>query len=132
MVAPPEARAGRRDINRLLTDGCTITRADGDPTFNSTTGKYAQATTVVYQGACRIRPSAGAADRVEQVGGQAVSTRLYKLTVPHDTPDLELEDLVIVDTSDDPTLVGAGFRVVDPAKATFRIARTVVVEEVRG
>lgn len=129
MVTDPATRSARRDMGRILTDSCTI-RRHSDQTFDPVTGTYTPTLTVVYSGPCRVQ-STGVGDQVVVAGGQAVSLRTMKITVPWNVSDVALEDRVVIDQSPDPALVGAELVVRDTFAGTFAGWRTLTVEDIR-
>jgi hypothetical protein len=121
---------GRAFAEQLMQDTCTITRADaGTPVFNETTGAYtSSAPTTVYTGPCRVKPR-NLADRVVDAGEQAVSLWPFQVSIPFAATDVELDDLVTVTASVDPSLVGRELRVRSVTRGTFVTARRLECEE---
>jgi hypothetical protein len=114
----------------LLLDECSITRA-GTPVFSPATGTYATTTTVIFAGPCNLTPFASSSALSEQLGGQAVDTRTYRMTLPWDAPQILEEDTAAVTVSADPLLTARSFRVVHIEGETFQAARRLIVEEIR-
>ena len=119
----------RHHERRLFDSVCAVTRAgDGGFLFDPDSGEYVESpSTDVYEGPCMVRPTAGAA-RVVEFGGQAVSLRLYDVTLPADTA-VEVEDIVTVTGSPDPGLIGQVMHILDVAFDERQLNRRIVAED---
>lgn len=117
----------RTMVDRFLVDTGTI-RSPAAPAFDEDLG-YDTAGTgdAVYAGRCRLRPSGGA--RVVIAGDAPITLRLYDLTLPHTATGVEVDQLATMDTSDDPSLAGRVYRVVDVQGGSDGAYRRVVVED---
>jgi hypothetical protein len=101
----------------------------GTPAFNETTGAYTPAApTTVYTGKCRVKPR-NLADRVVDAGEQTVSLWPFQVSIPFAAIDVELDDLVTVTASVDPSLVGRELRIRSVTRGTFVTARRLECEE---
>lgn len=118
------------DAESLMQDSCTITRAgSGTSTFDPATGTYTDpASTTVYTGKCRVKPR-NLVDRTVQAGEQQVSLWSFEVSVPVSATDVDLDDVVTVTGSIDPSLVGRTLRVRSVARGTFLTARRLDCEE---
>lgn len=131
MTAAEVATRGQALAESLMTDTCTITRAGaGERTFNATTNSYTDpADTTVYTGACRVKPSALSGNTTAQAGEREVSLWPYSVSIPF-AETAELDDVVTVTASADPSLVGRTLRVRSVARGTYLTARRLDCEEV--
>lgn len=98
-------QAGQVAAGRLMGDACTIKRpAVG--AFNETTGLYADASTTLYTGKCRVRFQ-DVSDVTVDAGGRAASIREYIVSVPIDSTVYQPDDVVTITASGlDPSQVG--------------------------
>jgi len=119
----------RHRERRLFDSVCAVTRpGDGGFLFDPDSGEYVESpSTDVYEGPCMVRPTANAA-RVVEFGGQAVSLRLYDVTLPADTA-VQVEDIVTVTASADPGLIGQVMHVLDVAFDERQLNRRIVAED---
>ncbi len=108
---------------------CAVTRpGDGGFLFDPDSGEYVESpSTDVYEGPCMVRPTAGAA-RVVERGGQAVSLRLYDVTLPAGTA-VQVEDIVTVTASSDPGLIDQVMHVLDVVYDDQQVNRRIVAED---
>jgi hypothetical protein len=132
MTAAGTVTAGQALAESLMVDTCTITRNDGDPVFNTTTGTYTQPTTTVYTGKCRVKPSVLSGNTTVQAGEERVALWPYSVSVPVSATDVELDDIVTVTASADASLVDVTLRVRSIARGTFITARRLDCEETSG
>lgn len=97
-----------------MTDTCTIRRDpdfQADSTLNTTTGALtaaAPATVEVYAGPCLVSPLARQDDRGDE-GGAPVVHGDHVAKIPVDADETAIGDILTVDTSRDPQLVGKAF-----------------------
>ena len=129
MTATSAAVSGQAAAERLMVDTCTITR-NGDPVFDSTTGTYAQPTSPVYTGKCRVKPSVLSGNTTVQAGEKRVALWPFSVSVPMSVADVQLDDIVTVTGSADASLVGVTLRIRSIARGTFITARRLDAEEV--
>lgn len=108
---------------------CAVSRpGDGGFLFDPDSGEYVESpSTDVYDGACMVRPTAGAA-RVVEFGGAAVALRTYDVTLPADTA-VQVEDIVTVTASTDPGLIDQVMHVLDVAFDERQLNRRIVAED---
>lgn len=129
MTATTAANRGQVLAEALMQDSCTITRAGGGSSFDPATGTYTDpASTTVYTGKCRVKPR-NLVDRTVQAGEQQVSLWPFEVSVPVSATDVDLDDVVTVTGSIDPSLVGRTLRVRSVARGTFLTARRLDCEE---
>lgn len=117
----------RTMVDRFLVDTCTIRDLGAAPIFDRET--LAETFTpgdVVYTGRCRIRPESAAS--MAEIGGGPVYTGRYQLTLPFTALGLKIDQTVTIDTSDDPALEGATFRIVDTLAGSDASHRRVICE----
>jgi hypothetical protein len=130
MTAQVTAEEGQALAESLMVDSCTITRRGGDPVFDDTTGTYTPATpTTVYTGVCKVRPSNLSGNTTAQAGEREVSLWPFSVSIPV-AEDADLDDVVTVTASLDPSLVGRTLRVRSVARGTYLTARRLDCEEV--
>lgn len=132
MSATSATRSGQALAESLMLDACTITRNDGDPVFDSTTGTYSQPTTPIYTGKCRVKPSVLSGNTTVQAGEERVALWPYSVSVPVAVADVRLDDIVTVTTSADASLIGVTLRVRSIGRGTFITARRLDCEETSG
>jgi len=113
-----------------MVDACTITRVTGKAT-SRTTMQVTPATVEVYSGACRVRPEATQASQVDLVDRAAFTRRLL-VSLPQAATGVAVDDVVVIDASVDPELVGARLVVRAVDVGTHRTARRLSCEEVTG
>jgi hypothetical protein len=116
----------RSVVARFLTDSCTIATPGADPVFNPSTGYSDADGDEVYDGPCRLRPSSGS---TVDAGGAVLTLHRYDLTVPWDTTGLTVGQVVTITDSNDPSLVGRTYRIVDVQGGTDTPHRRAVVED---
>lgn len=127
MLTTAELAAMRDTADDALPDTCTITRTDGEASFDPETDTWTPAPTDdVYTGACRVRP-----DRptVVDAGEQPVTLRTFTATLPHSATGVQQDDTLTVTASTDAALVGVAFRVVDVRAGSWDIARRLTLEQ---
>ena len=130
MTTTSATARGQRFAEHLMTDTCTITRANGDPTYNPSTLTYTPATpTTVYSGKCRVKPSVLSGNTTVQAGEERVALWPFSVSVPFSATDVELDDIVTVTASADASLVGRPLRVRSIARGTNVTARRLDCEE---
>lgn len=95
---------GRAAHELVMTDTCTVTRP-GSRTYNPTTQQYADTTTTVYTGPCRIKIWRG---QDEQAAEAEVNVQRYYLDLPLTgvAPDVKRYDKVTITSSLNAALVG--------------------------
>ena len=107
-----------REEKRLLTGRCTVTRGD-----------WPEYETVDTDVGCVVRPSQQHTTEVTS-GGQQVSLHVYEVRVPWDL-DVERGDMLTVDKSRDPKMVGRALTVVEVVADEWAATRMVVCQESR-
>lgn len=129
MTTPAEAVAeGQAAAEALMTDACGITRGSGERVYNSETHQYETPSDSVYVGKCRVKPSALSGNTTAQAGDTDVSLWPFTVSIPV-TADAELNDVVTITASSDPTLVDRKLRVRSVARGTHITARRLDCEE---
>lgn len=130
MSVPRLVARGRSFAERVMVDACTITRV-ANGAFNATTGNYAQTTSTLYTGVCRVKgPSAGnaAPQEVDAADAEQVRTR-QTVVLPHGEAATVDEGDIVTLTSG--ALTGQTFTVVGVVDATTMTARALLVERVQ-
>lgn len=130
MSATTATLAGRRAAEALMVDACTITRASGSPSTNTTTGVVTDTPTTVYAGKCRVQQVAPIS-KPGDVAEAAVWLQRLALQLPASVAGLATDDKVTITASQlDPDLVGRVFHVRELGHKTHVTARRVQIEEV--
>jgi len=126
----PLLAAGRAAHNQLLVDTCTICRP-GAPTLNRSTSVLTPgAPTVLYSGACRLKPQ-----RVprNEAGERLTVVARYELALPFAslaTDSLHVGDTVTITASGDTRLVNQLFAVMAVDFSSTATAWRISVENV--
>jgi hypothetical protein len=69
-------------------------------------------------------------DRGEEAGEEQMRVRVYRCLVPFDAGDIELDDYVTVDESDDPEITNRRFDVTDVMYESELAARRLTITDV--
>ena len=101
-----------------LTGRCTVTRGD-----------WPETVTVDTDVGCVVRPSQQARTEVSS-GGEQVSLHVYDVRVPWGL-DVERGDVLTVDSSRDPQMVGRSLTVIEVTADEWAATRMVVCQESR-
>lgn len=119
----------RTMVAGFLTDACTV-RSPGEPTYDEDQGIDVLGTGDVVHEAlpCRLRPTGG--ERVVVVGDGVVTLRMFDLTCAWDVTGFAVNQIVTMDDSSDPHVIGRPFRVVDVQGGTDSPYRRLIVEDV--
>lgn len=121
------AEARQHVIDRWLVDGCEI-RSPADPVFDEDEGVDVEGVgELVYSGACRHRPSAGA--RVVNAGDTDVPLERFDLWLPWDTTGVKVDQVVTMTSSSTPHIVGRRYRVAEVLGGSDAEALKLSVEE---
>lgn len=100
----------RRRAELMMTSTIRIFHP-GNPVFDSTTGMTGGGTpTNIYQGPARIFTMTGSP---APLGDQVVSMNQTVVSIPYNSPLPRVDDVVEIQTNDDPALVGRNYRIVD-------------------
>lgn len=119
--------AGRRWHESMMDDTCTITR-EGTRILNEANGQYAVAESAVYAGPCRVVVQPRPPKDTNAVGQiEAVTNARLDLPVVASV-GVKDGDVVVFNTSIDPGLVGAKYRLRGLAGQTHGTARRFFVE----
>lgn len=130
MLTADELTAMRETSDSALPDTGTITRA-GVGTFSTATGLLtAGASTTIYSGAMRVRPSSATSTTDVSFGEQQVTLSQFVLTVPYDTDDVQPDDIVTVTASDDADLLARTLRVTAVPLGSFMVSKRFPLEVV--
>ncbi len=104
-----------------MVDVCTVARPTGRFEVDPDTGVTRPVVDTVYHGACRVQTAGGVASQVvsasgdsTNVGGNVPVWNLY-LHLPYTASGCRPGDIALIESSDDPDLVGARLRLVNPA-----------------
>lgn len=132
--------AGMRTTSATaLPDVCVIRRPSSEPTLNETTLDLEPGTsTVVYAGACRVRPR-GSLEQDVEIGELHETLGPYVATLPAlatadgvtegDPSDVRVDDFLTVTTASDAGIVDRPFRVVHVSWSAFQIDRRLGLED---
>lgn len=127
----PLLAAGRIAHQQLMVDACTITRP-GTPTLNRSTSVLTPGTpTVLYSGACRLKPQR--VPRNEEAGERLAVVARYEVALPFAslaTDSLQVGDTVTISASGDTRLVGQPFAVMAVDFGSTATAWRITVEGV--
>jgi hypothetical protein len=119
----------RETSTSALPDQCRISRPGGPPTLNVTTGLLEPAVPeTIYTGVCRLRPR-GSQELNVPVGDLHETLGSYVVTVPYDTPDVVVDDYLIILASADASLVGRSFQIVHVGWSAWQIDRRLGVQD---
>lgn len=116
--------ARKRDVSRL-TDRCDIDRPTGS-TFNPTTGTYTETSDPVVEDTPCLASSETA--NVVDAAGQPVTINRVKVRVSY-TVDPEVDDVVTLTESSDPSLVALPLRVRSIGRGSYVVGRLLICEE---
>lgn len=129
-VIHPELLASAADWSaRGQVDTCTITRRTEvawDPETNTDTPTW----TTVWTGTIRlqdVQPFGGA--RTGGFGDEPVTTSSYFAVIADTATDIRVEDVVTIDSSADPDLIGRTLRVTESLVDSFHVHRRLVLED---
>jgi Family of unknown function (DUF6093) len=112
-----------------LPDTCRVTRQGGEPTLNTTTGDLTSPPyDTIYTGACRLRPR-GSQELNVLIGDLHETLGSYVVTLPHDAPDVEVDDYLTVTASSDADMVGRSFAVIHVGWSAWQIDRRIGVQD---
>lgn len=119
-TALPDLRA---EAEALMTATCTIRAWDGEWTTDPDTGEATRALgTVAYSGNCRVRPATLQAQSREMGGAETFVSDLM-VSVPVSATGVRKGQLVTIDSSPDPALVGLTAEIQDVARGDNLTAR---------
>ncbi|MEU7044937.1 DUF6093 family protein [Streptomyces varsoviensis] len=119
--------AGRAAAEELMEDACRIERV-GESTA-SAAGVDTAPATVIYEGRCRVRPTARAVS-TDPTGQAPTETWQYTVSVPVSVVGVRAYDVVEVAGSADPSLKGLRLRVRSVGRGTHITARRLGCVEV--
>lgn len=129
LIGPLEL-AGLRDLaEQAMPDLCTITRPGERGAYDRETNTHAPSTdTEVWSGRCRVARGGLAAVDAD-TGGLAETLGRYTVHLPHDVDPVEIGDVVTVDESTDPLLIGQFLTVTSVPPSSIHAQRSVEVED---
>ncbi|MGI5155821.1 DUF6093 family protein [Microbispora sp. CA-102843] len=107
---------------------CHITRAGGGGTTGPDGTWTPDTPLTVYTGPARVSPRPTDQRRVVS-GDRRVVLREYVVAIRWDAEQIQVDDVVVMDTADDPRLPGIGLRVVDVQMGDQEWERILVCEE---
>lgn len=129
MSATTTTLRGRAAAEALMVDACTIKRATGTST-NDTTGVVTPTYSTIYSGKCRIQQTVPVS-KPHEVGQAAVWLQRSVLQIPMAAAPALSDDLVTVTSSVlDPNLAGTTYRIRDLGAKTHMTARRYQIEQV--
>lgn len=112
-----------------LPDHGTITRAGvGDGTIDPDSTWVPPAPTTVYEDDLRVQPEP-TQDRVVVVGDRAVTLHRYRASIRWDANQVLVDDVLTLDRSADPQLIGRPLVVRDVTYDTFQVRRYLLLED---
>lgn len=104
--------SGRDAAERLMTDECRVTKAEG-VTVDPDTGKSVPQVMEVYVGRCKVQTSGGVGGDTTDTG-VVVNEWLVRVDFPWATRGLTSDMVAEITKSGDPNLAGHKFRLVSP------------------
>lgn len=124
--------AGRAAHDRLMSDTCTITRPDIEPSWDPVTGTYTEVEpTELYSGLCRVKPVSRTSEA--DVGARDVLVARYDVALPHGTAvQIDIGDTLTVTASSDTWLIDRPLVVSAVELGSARTARRLTVDDRRG
>jgi hypothetical protein len=125
----PLLAAGRLAHQQLMVDSCTITRPGTTSLNRSTSVLTPGAPTVLYSGACRLKPQR--VPRNEEAGERLTVVARYELALPFAslaTDSLQVGDTVTITASGDTRLVDETFAVMAVDFSSTATAWRITVE----
>lgn len=129
MLSDCELDSMRATAATAMPDTATITRSAASGTLNESTGVWTPAaTTTIYTGRCRVRPVTSA-DQDVVFGDTQITKQRYLGSFPH-TVSPQIDDVVTVTSSSDPTIDTRSFKVVVVSSSSWLIDRKVGLEVV--
>lgn len=113
----PELRAANAS---LLVDVGRIVRPDAR-TFNPTTGALTTPESTVHRGPCRMRQPNGIAEAERLFGDTQITASRFLACWPHDLTGIRIDDVVILEETDDADLLGRRFRILAVPMTTWSL-----------
>jgi hypothetical protein len=134
VIGPGWSSHHRPTALATLTATCDITRdGTGPGTFDPATGKTTPPARIVVatDAACRVqaRPTR---ERAVLQGDQVVTIRSYLVSLPHDVPLVEVDDLIEITDAVDADLAGRTLRVLDAQYGSEQWQRNIVAQDDLG
>lgn len=125
----PKAAAtkGRRVARQMMTDVVDHVRPTGGFTDDGSGSLVPDTTTINADVPVWIRPLTNQV-QVKDAAGDPVTLMAYDVLLPHDTSDIQLDDLFKVTTSAQTDLDGRTLTVIDPGVGTHQVARRIMVQ----
>jgi hypothetical protein len=124
----------RNFIKGFMKDTCVITRdpeQQFDEVLNQTTGLLTAPVPdeqTIYEGQCSVRRTN---DSFQEIAGQPVDLRTYKILLPVEVIDVRLDDiLVVTDSPEDPSLLDVELRIMGVAKGTHAVYRGLYAQDI--
>ncbi len=138
----PNLNPGRIRLERLMDDTCVIVRNPlglRDGVYNAATRVVApSATTVIYDassigtgafglrphnGKCKVSSLSDSQPRTLELAGTTIDARVYRFSIPVDTPPLSVGDRAFIMSSRRaPNMVGAEFIITEVITSTFAMS----------
>lgn len=84
---------------------------------------------LIWEGPCRYQPRSDTSNRTFDAGGRPMTVTGNQLTLPWDSDEAHVDDLWEMTSSNDPTLVGKRFRVVQVSFGEYQAERHLNVED---
>lgn len=113
-----------------LPDGCLVERTSTTaPVIDPDTAAMTVTdSTTVFAGPCRVQADA-TQDSTVVIGDQAVALHRYRASIPHDAPQILVDDVFTVTSSADLQLIGRPLVVRDVHYDTFQVRRYLLLED---
>ena len=130
----PDLTFAQQALTSLMDDTCTIHDVPNVPdgTLNEDTLVIENSTapTLVYTGACKVRPaSAALLARISEEGGRKQRTSIYQAAIPHDSVKPSPgQVLKMTGSRRNAALVNREFRITEVLLSTFHLQWSMVCE----
>lgn len=133
LITPNELAGLRTDVDQIFSYECNITRDQGEGDLNENTSEYDNKPDdlVLYNGPYFLSPIISRRDRFDEFGEGLIFTRQYRVAIPYTVDNIQIRDLFVAVTSDDPQLVGRPMLVRDVLVATHLGYRRLTVQDTR-
>ncbi len=119
----------RLNAESVMRDTALVS-ATGAATFDPDTGQTTNTPIEVYYGPARLRMPSSMVESSSVFGDVDVTKQRFILSVPHDVTGIELDHVVTMIESDDPSALDREFRVISIPSRSFPIERAFGLETV--
>lgn len=122
---------GRKARQKLMTERCRITRPSAERTFDSETGEYTTADTVIYEGICQFKSWSSLGYRIGDVAGREMNIMNYEVLIPYSAQGgvVGESDTVTITYSQDSWAIGVPMPVYSVEFSHDRTCRHITIGE---